>query len=101
MERRKLGKYTGATEKSGHCKYGGWNRDGMARFNEFHALVKEDRACPQATKMERELVLEFCKAGAPMTDVDGVVAVGQGGNAAIMRANLEPPVEAVWDIEEV
>ena len=79
---------------------GGWNRDGMARFNEFHALVKEDRACPQVTEMEREL-LEFCKAGAPMTDGDGSVAVGQGGNAAIMLANLEPRVEAVWDIEKV
>jgi hypothetical protein len=50
--------------------------------------------------MEREL-LEFCKAGAPMTDGDGSVAVGQGGNAAIMLANLEPRVEAVWDIEKV
>jgi hypothetical protein len=72
----------------------------MARFNELHALVKEDRACPQATEMEREL-LAFCCKGRPNTDGSVAVAVGQGGNAAIMLANLEPPVEAVWDIEEV
>jgi hypothetical protein len=72
----------------------------MACFKEFNTLVKEDRACPQATEMECEL-LEFCKAGAPMTDGDGVAAVDKGGNAAIMLANLEPPVERVWDIEEV
>ena len=40
---RLMGKYT--AEKSGHCKYGGWSRDGTKRFNEFHRLVQEDRAC--------------------------------------------------------
>jgi hypothetical protein len=37
--------------------------------------------------MERGL-LEFCKAGAPMTDRDGAVAVVQGGNTAKMLAEI-------------
>jgi hypothetical protein len=43
---RRRGKYTGAAAKSGHCKFGGWNREGMARFNELYVMVREDRTCP-------------------------------------------------------
>lgn len=99
---RRRGKYTGAAAKSGHCKFGGWNREGMARFNELYALVREDRACPQANEMERKL-LEFCNSKKPNVGSDGAVAAGQGGDeASRILANLEPPVEAVWeDMEEV
>jgi hypothetical protein len=47
-------------KKSGHCKYGGWSRDGTSRFNELYNLVAEDRSCPQAEAMETEL-LAFCR----------------------------------------
>jgi hypothetical protein len=99
---RRRGKYTGASAKSGHCKFGGWSTKGMKRFNEFFALVKEDRASPQATAMEVKL-LEICNSKRPHTDGDGANAVVQGGAEAAARIleNLEPPVEAMWDIEEV
>jgi hypothetical protein len=94
---------TGATAKRGKCIFGGWNRDGMVRVNELFALVKEDRACPQATMMEQKL-LDFCKSIKPGTDGDGALAKDQGGEAAARKhAAFEPPVEAIWDddIEEV
>ncbi len=75
----------------------------MKRFNEFFALIKEDRACPQATAMEGKL-LEFCNSKRPhTTDGDGANEVMQGRAEAAARIleNLEPPVEAMWDIEEV
>lgn len=100
---RMRGMYTGATAKSGQCKFGGWNRDGMVRFNELFALVKEDRASPQATVMERKL-LEFCRSIKPGTDGDGALAEDQGGEAAARKhAAFEPPVEAMWDddVEEL
>ncbi len=56
----------------------------------------------QATAMEVKL-LEFCYSKRPHTDGDGANAVVQGGTEAAARKleNLEPPVEAMWDIEEV
>ncbi len=66
---RMRGMCTGATAKSGQCKLGGWNRDGMVHFNELFALVKEDRACPQASMMEQKL-FEFCKSVKPDTNGD-------------------------------
>jgi hypothetical protein len=59
------------------------------------ALVKEDRACPQATATDDKL-LEFCYLKRPHTDGDGANAVEQGGAEAAARIheNLEPPVEA-------
>ena len=39
---RQRGKYTAI--RSGRCKYGGWSREGTARFNQFYKLVQEDRA---------------------------------------------------------
>jgi hypothetical protein len=55
---RMKGKYTGRA--SGHCKYGGWNAEGIRRFNELRNLVEEDRASPQAEIMEKEL-LQYCR----------------------------------------
>ena len=54
------GMYTGATAaRSGHCKFGGWNKEGMARFNDLYNMVLEDIASPQAEEMERQLILVF------------------------------------------
>lgn len=71
---RRRGMYVGASSKSGHCKFGGWSTKGMKSFNKFFALVKEDRATPQATAMEGKL-LEFCNSKRPHADGDGVKAV--------------------------
>ena len=46
-------------QNSGTCKYGGWSHDGMKRFNDLYALVKEDRKSPQAPAMEKEF-LDYC-----------------------------------------
>jgi hypothetical protein len=59
------GKYT--EKKSGHCKYGGWSRAGMARFNQLYNLVHSNRASPQLEIMERKL-LAFCRAQAGIND---------------------------------
>lgn len=95
---RKRGLYTGASIKSGQCKMGGWSRDGMVRFNELFAMVKEDRASPQASMMEQKL-LEFCKTMQPK---DGDGAEDQGAeDAARKQAAFEPPVEAMWDDDDI
>jgi hypothetical protein len=36
-QERLMGKYT--ANKSGYCNYGGWSREGIKCFNEFHHLV--------------------------------------------------------------
>jgi hypothetical protein len=98
---RRRGKFTGANEKTGQCKWGGWTTEGMKRFNELFNLVSEDRKCPQAAAMETEL-LQFCQAAKKAaTGDDGAIVEGQGGGAAKLPTNLEPPVDAVWDFEEV
>ena len=93
---RVRGRYT--SKKSGHCKYGGWSREGIARFNELYKLVHEDRACPEAAAMEREL-LAFCRdqgGGNGIADEEG-----DGGNAIAGSAVLEVSfVEAAWDLDE-
>jgi hypothetical protein len=89
------GKYT--EKKSGHCKYGGWSRAGMARFNELYSLVNDDRASAQSEQMEREL-LAFCRSQAGMSDElrDAQQEGGIGGNNALETAEAMP-VEATWD----
>jgi hypothetical protein len=102
-EQRRRGKYTGAEAKTGQCKFGGWSQKGMKRFNTLYALVKEDRASPQAAEMERKL-LEFCNSNRQSTDGDVAIAASglDGEAAARMLSNFEPPVEAMWDdIEEL
>jgi hypothetical protein len=76
----------------------GTEREWHVSMNYF-AMAREDRACPQANEMERKL-LEFCNSTTQNADGDGTVAVDQVEAARIL-ANLEPPVEAVWeDMEE-
>ena len=59
---RRQGKFTGANEKTGQCKWGaGWTTEGMKRFNEFFNLVSEDRKwrqnCCNFVKQQRRLQL--------------------------------------------
>ena len=58
---RRPGKYT--KKALGHCKYGGWNSNGIQQFNALRKLVEQGRACPQAEQMEKEL-LAFCRTSA-------------------------------------
>ena len=72
-----MGKNT--ANKSGHCKYGGWSREGTKLFNEFHHLVREDRASKQSQEMESQL-LAFAglrRELSPMVicNMNGVVAM--------------------------
>jgi hypothetical protein len=93
--KRLPGKYT--EKKSGHCKYGGWSRAGMARFNQLYKLVHDDRASPQSEKMEREL-LAFCRTQAGMSDKqhDEQQEGGIRGDNAPERMEAMP-IEAAWD----
>jgi hypothetical protein len=92
---RQRGKYTG--KKSGHCKYGGWSREGTARFNELYNLVQEDRSCQQAKPMEKEL-LAFCRKE---MDSGAAQDEGAGGGAAAMVMEQDAvPLEAAWDLDD-
>ena len=57
---RMAGKYT---KKAGQCKYSGWSGAGISQFNSLRKMVEEDRACPEAKQMERELMC-FCRTSA-------------------------------------
>ena len=92
---RLMGKYT--AEKSGHCKYGGWSRDGTKRFNEFHRLVQEDRACEQSKEMESQL-LAFCRAQVGIITNGDTQRVQGGANALNETEAL--PIEAAWDLDD-
>ena len=94
---RHRGKYT--SKKSGHFKYGGRSREGMARFNELYKLVREDRACPQGTAMEKEL-LAYCKAkyGGGIGGADG--GQDEGAANAVSATEEVSFVEAAWDLDD-
>jgi len=95
-QNRQRGKFT--AKKSGHCKYGGWSREGTARFNELYKIVQADRACPQSEAMEMEL-LAFCRKekwqGKEQEEED------KSYSAATMVVEPEAlPVEATWDLDD-
>lgn len=93
---RVRGLYT--SKKSGHCKYGGWSREGISRFNELYKLVHEDRACPQAAAMERKF-LDYCRDLGGRTG--GVNGEEDGGTAIAGSAITEISfVEATWDLDD-
>ncbi|KAI2492752.1 hypothetical protein MHU86_21795 [Fragilaria crotonensis] len=94
---RMKGKYTG--KSSGHCKYGGWSPEGIVRFNELKKLVEEDRVCPQAETMEKEL-LEFSRSQQKGGGRGGNTQGEQGNNAARPEAMESFLVEAAWDSDE-
>ena len=94
-QERLMGKYTAS--KSGHCKYGGWSREGTQRFNEFHHLVQEDRASEQSQEMESQL-LAFCRTQA------GVITNGdrqrEQGSGNALDETEALPIEAAWDLDD-
>ena len=94
-QERLMGKYTAS--KSGHCKYGGWSREGTKRFNEFHHLVQEDRASEQSQEMESQL-LAFCRTQA------GVITNGdrqrEQGSGNALDETEALPIEAAWDLDD-
>ena len=94
---RLMGKYT--AEKSGHCKYGGWSRDGTKRFNEFHRLVQDDRAraSKQSKEMESQL-LAFFRAQVGIITNGDTQRVQGGANALNETEAL--PIEAAWDLDD-
>ena len=97
--RRITGKYT--AKKSGTtCKYGGWSVEGMARFNELYDMVKEDRACQQATEMEKAVLLK-CKERAGIRRCDGNAMQQDGHDEVGGNTALEfMPVEAAWESDD-
>jgi hypothetical protein len=90
---REKGKYT--AQRTGHCKYGGWSREGMARYNEFYHLVKADRACKQAVDMERELLTHCIALKRRGANGEG----SQDSSGGEQAEDVLEPVEACWDLE--
>ncbi|KAI2502307.1 hypothetical protein MHU86_12111 [Fragilaria crotonensis] len=100
--RRMAGKYT--QKKAGQCKYSGWSRDGISQFNALRKVVEEDRACPEAEQMEKEL-MRFCRASAGKKNAgdnqdDELDAGGAAPNNTLERAEAMVPVEADWDSDD-
>jgi hypothetical protein len=84
--------------KNGHCKYGGRSSEGISRSNYLYKLVQEDRACPQAAAMERELPASFRNRGCGIGNADGE---DDQGTAIAGTAALEASfVEAAWDLDD-
>jgi hypothetical protein len=93
---RLRGKYT--RKKSGHCKYRGWSCEEISRFNEIYRLVHEDRGCPQAAAMERELLAICRDQGGGIGSADGEE---DKGTAIAGTTALEVCfVEAAWDLDD-
>ena len=92
------GKYT-AKEK-GNCKYSGWSTPGINQFNRLRKVVQDDRECPEAAEMEKEL-LAFCRTSAGKTNAgnqeDQPVDENAADNNALQTAEELEPVEADWD----
>ncbi len=87
--------------KTGHRKYGGWSREGTARFNHFYNLVQVNRASPLAETMEKH-ILQYCKAQKYANEGgDDAVQQDEGGtNEGLGVLDLMVPVEAYWDLED-
>ena len=94
---KQRGAYTG--KKSGHCKYGGWSHEGMARFNALYRLVQEDRSCPQAEVMETEL-MAFCRSRAGLVDGRDAQGGERGNDTSVSAAMDTTFVEAAWDLDD-
>jgi len=97
--KRLPGKYT-EKKKTGTCKFSGWSRAGMARFNQLYSLVEEDRASAQSEEMEREL-LTFCRAKAGMNAGDEQQEGGVSDNNVLeMEEAMVATIEAAWDSDD-
>jgi len=99
---RRPGKYT--KKALGHCKYGGWNSNGIQQFNALRKLVEQDRACPQAEQMEKEL-LAFCRTSAggkkkADNNQDNQLDGNRARNNAQETVEAMVPVEADWDSDD-
>ena len=90
---REKGKYT--AQKTGHCKYGGWNREGMVAYNSFYHIVKDDRASEHAMDMERE-VLAHCMA-LRRRGTNGEEGACLDSSPA--REEVGDAIEACWDLD--
>ena len=67
-------------------------------------MVEEDRACPEAEQMEKEL-MRFCRASAGKKNAgdnqdDELDAGGAAPNNTLERAEAMVPVEADWDSDD-
>ena len=92
---REKGKYT--AQKTGHCKYGGWSREGMEAYNKFYHLVKADRVSDQALDMERELLAHCMALKRRGTNVEGSPELSHPSGEP-EDASVEEPLVACWDL---
>ena len=88
------GLYTGV--KTGKCKFGGWSREGMKRFNELYNLAWNNRCIPDAAEMEENLLAYIKSHKQGDEDRNNVGSPAEG---SALPENLEPPVETFWDDE--
>lgn len=96
--RRMAGKYT--QKKAGQCKYSGWSGAGISQFNSLRKMVEEDRACPEAEQMEREL-MRFCRTSAGKKNAgDHQQDDELDGTYTLDTAEAMVPVEADWDSDD-
>ena len=89
------GKYT--KKGAGHCKYGGWNQDGIERYNCLRRLVKEDRESDEAQASESSF-LQYSKE---RRGEDKNIDDDDNNNDAMKRVTAtREPVEPEWDSDD-
>ncbi|KAI2491065.1 hypothetical protein MHU86_23509 [Fragilaria crotonensis] len=91
-------------QKSGTMQVQWVESDGISQFNALRKVVEEDRACPEAEQMEKEL-MRFCRASAGKKNAgdnqdDELDAGGAAPNNTLERAEAMVPVEADWDSDD-
>ena len=66
------GKFTKSS--TGNCEYGGWDEEGVRRFNQLCVLVQNDRRSRKAQEMEEYVLTELRKKKFVNGEVDDEVA---------------------------
>jgi hypothetical protein len=66
--KRMNGKFTKSS--TGNCEYGGWDEDGVRRFNQLCVLVQNDRRCRKAQEMEDYVLMELRKTKLTLQQVE-------------------------------
>lgn len=70
--KRMNGKFTKSS--TGNCEYGGWDEEGVRRFNQLCVLVQNDRRSRKAQEMEEYVLMELRKKKFVNGDVEDEVA---------------------------
>jgi hypothetical protein len=92
------GKYT---HSGTNIKFGGWTRAGIARFNELHEIVEENRNEPWATEVEVEITKKLMVRHKNLraSSVNSRRKIRSGDDQQEALLGREPPIMAKSTLE--